>query len=105
MTTTRNSRRTLQGTVHGTEMDKSISVLVERRYAHPKYGKFVRKHKKYLAHDEKNEAEPGDLVEIAATRPLSKRKRWRLVRIVERARFEQGQVPGIEAGRELEAGE
>ena len=70
MTTTRNSRRTFFGTVHSSQMDKSISVLVERRYAHPKYGKFVRKNKKYLAHDENNEAEPGDLVELAATRPL-----------------------------------
>ncbi|QDU68830.1 30S ribosomal protein S17 [Engelhardtia mirabilis] len=82
-TQTRNRRRLLQGVVTSDKMDKSITVLVERRFAHPKYGKFVRSHKKYHAHDELNEAHVGDTVEVAATRPLSKTKRWRLVRILE----------------------
>ena len=79
----RNRRRVLQGVVTSDKMDKSITVLVERRFAHPKYGKFVRSHKKYHAHDEQNEAHVGDTVEVAATRPLSKTKRWRLVRIID----------------------
>lgn len=68
-------------------MDKTITVQIERRFAHAKYGKFVRTHKKYHAHDETNEASVGDLVEIVSTRPLSKIKRWRLVRIVEANRL------------------
>ena len=82
----RNRRRVIQGVVTSDKMDKSITVLVERRFAHPKYGKFVRSHKKYHAHDERNEAHVGDTVEVMATRPLSKTKRWRLVDVVERAR-------------------
>jgi small subunit ribosomal protein S17 len=79
---TRNRRRVLQGIVTSTAMAKTITVLVERTYAHPKYGKFVRRNKKYHAHDEDSTAQAGDVVEIMATRPLSKLKRWRLVRIV-----------------------
>lgn len=81
--TERNRRRALQGTVTSAACSKTITVLVERTFAHPKYGKFVRKHKKYHAHDEDNRAQVGDVVEIMATRPLSKLKRWRLTRIVE----------------------
>ena len=85
MTDSRNARRLLTGTVTTAKGEKTISVSVERTYKHPKYGKYVRKRKKYMAHDEKNEAAVGDTVEIASTRPLSKLKRWRLVRIVEKA--------------------
>ena len=85
MTETRNARRTLIGTVASTKGDKTITVIVERTFKHPKYGKFVRKNKKYHAHDEKNEAGLGDLVEIVSTRPLSKLKRWRLGSIVQAA--------------------
>ena len=80
---TRERRRALVGVVTSDRTDKTITVRVERRFAHPKYGKFVRKHKKYYAHDEKNEAHVGDTVELEATRPLSKTKRWRLVRVLE----------------------
>jgi small subunit ribosomal protein S17 len=66
-------------------MDKSIVVETTRTYRHPKYGKYVCKQKRYLVHDPENSAKRGDMVEIAATRPLSKHKRWRLVRIVDRA--------------------
>ena len=67
-------------------MDKSITVLVERKLRHPIYGKFVKMTKKFMAHDEKNECKVGDSVRIMETRPLSKRKRWRLVEILERAK-------------------
>ena len=67
-------------------MDKSIVILVERKVKHPKYGKFVKKSTKFMAHDEKNECNIGDTVRIMETRPLSKNKCWRLVEIIERAK-------------------
>jgi small subunit ribosomal protein S17 len=67
-------------------MDKSINVLVERKVKHLKYGKFVKKTSKFMAHDEKNECGIGDTVRIMETRPLSKNKCWRLVEIIERAK-------------------
>ena len=67
-------------------MDKSIVILVERKVKHPKYGKFVKRSTKFMAHDEKNEAGIGDTVRIMETRPLSKNKCWRLVEIVEKAK-------------------
>jgi small subunit ribosomal protein S17 len=66
-------------------MDKTIVVSVERRFAHPLYGKQVTRHKKYYAHDEDNAARTGDVVLIAETRPLSKSKRWRLVEVLRKA--------------------
>ncbi len=74
------------GIVSSTKMNKSIVVSVERREKHPKYGKFIKKTKKFMAHDEKNECGVGDTVRIMETRPLSKLKRWRLVQIVEKAK-------------------
>jgi len=68
------------------KMDKSIVVAVERKVKHPKYGKFVKKTTKFVAHDEKNDCQTGDVVKIMETRPLSKTKNWRLVEIVERAK-------------------
>ena len=85
MTETRNARRVLQGIVDSAKGDKTITLFVERTYKHAKYGKYMRKRKKYMAHDEKNEAGVGDTVEVVSTRPLSKLKRWRLVRIIEKA--------------------
>ena len=67
-------------------MDKTITVLIERKIKHPIYGKFMKKSKKFTAHDEKNECNEGDTVKIMETRPLSKKKRWRLVEILERAK-------------------
>ena len=81
----RNNRKTRRGTVVKKSGDKSIVVLVERRYQHPVYGKQLVDAKKYHTHDEKNEAAPGDFVVIQETRPLSKLKRWRLVKIVKSA--------------------
>jgi len=82
----RNMRKTRTGVVVSDKMDKSITVLVERREQHPLYGKFMKVSKKFMVHDEKNEAHPGDTVRIMETRPLSKSKKWRLLEIVERAK-------------------
>ncbi len=82
----RNLRKTKIGTVASNRMDKSITVLVERRMKHPIYGKYLKKSKKFMAHDDKNECNVGDTVKIMETRPLSKRKTWRLVEIIERAK-------------------
>ena len=82
----RNLRKEITGVVSSNSMDKSISVKVERRLRHPLYGKFIRSTKKFMAHDEKNECNVGDVVKIMETRPLSKRKRWRLVEIIEKAK-------------------
>jgi len=77
--------RTVTGRVISNKMDKSITVLVERREKHPIYGKFVTRSTKLHAHDEKNECNEGDLVAIAECRPMSKTKAWRLVEIIEKA--------------------
>jgi len=82
MSESRNKRRSLQGVVVSDAMQETITVRVERRYKHPLYGKFVRSHKKYMAHDAENAAKLGNLVAIVACRPLSKPKRWRLERII-----------------------
>ena len=82
----RNLRKEKIGIVVSNKMNKSISVMVERKVMHPKYGKFVKRSTKFMAHDEKNECGIGDTVRIMETRPLSKNKRWRLVEIIERAK-------------------
>ncbi len=82
----RNLRKERIGIVTSDKMNKSITVTVERRVMHPKYGKFVNLSSKFMAHDEKGEAHVGDTVRITETRPLSKQKRWRLVEVVERAK-------------------
>ena len=82
----RNERKTRVGLVASNKMDKTISVVIERRLQHPIYGKYVKKSKKLIAHDENNECQIGDLVRIMETRPLSRRKRWRLVTILEKAK-------------------
>ena len=80
------NKKTRIGLVTSVKMDKSITVSIERKLRHPIYGKFVKKSKKLMAHDEKNECNEGDLVKIIESRPLSKRKRWRLTEIIERAK-------------------
>jgi small subunit ribosomal protein S17 len=82
----RGRRKSRIGTVVSDKMDKTVVVAVERRYAHPLYGKQVTRTKKYHAHDENNEYHPGDVVRIVETRPLSKLKRWRVVEALERAK-------------------
>lgn len=79
------AQRTLTGTVVSNKMQKTIAVSVERLVKHPKYGKYVRRTTKLLAHDENGECREGDVVDIAECRRLSSRKAWRLVRVVKRA--------------------
>ncbi len=81
----RGSRRRLTGTVVSDKMSKTVVVRVDRVFAHPKFKKVVRRSKKYHCHDENNQAKVGDFVEIRETRPLSKLKRWSLVRILKSA--------------------
>lgn len=81
----RGNRKTRSGVVVSDKMDKTVSVLVERAFPHPVYGKIVRRSKRYLAHDEHNEATAGDRVLLMETRPLSRRKRWRVAAVLERA--------------------
>ena len=80
-----NLTRTLTGKVVSNKMDKSITVLIERRVKHPVYGKYLTKSTKFHAHDENNVCKEGDVVTIAETRPISKTKSWTLVAVVETA--------------------
>ncbi|MDD2288367.1 MAG: 30S ribosomal protein S17 [Bacteroidales bacterium] len=82
----RKLRKERIGTVISNKMEKSIRVIVERKVKHPKYGKFIKKSSKFMAHDENNECNIGDKVRIMETRPLSKNKCWRLIEILERAK-------------------
>ncbi len=82
----RGLRKTRVGVVISNKMQKSIVVVIERKVAHPLYKKYFKKTTKLMAHDEKNECNPGDVVKIMETRPLSARKKWRLVEIVEKAK-------------------
>ena len=82
----RNLRKERIGVVTSDKMEKSIVVSVERKVKHPKYGKFVKKTTRFIAHDENNDCHVGDTVRIMETRPLSKSKNWRMVEIVERAK-------------------
>jgi len=82
----RNFRKERIGVVVSNKMEKSIVIAVQRKEKHPKYGKFLNKTSKFVAHDEKNECNIGDTVKIMETRPLSKNKCWRLVEILERAK-------------------
>ncbi len=81
----RNRRKIRIGVVVSDKSDKTVTVQVERRFAHPLYGKQVRKTKKYQAHDELNEYKVGDMVRMVETRPLSKTKRWRVAELIERS--------------------
>ena len=82
---TRKLVRTLSGRVVSDKMDKTVTVLVERKVMHPLYGKVVRRSQKFHAHDESNECREGDMVLIEETRPLSKSKTWRVSKVVEKA--------------------
>ena len=79
-------KKSRTGVVTSTKMEKTITVSVERRLRHPIYGKYVKKTKKFMAHDEEGVCNEGDLVRIEETRPLSKRKRWSLVEVLEKAK-------------------
>jgi len=79
-------KKSLQGRVVSNKADKTVTVLVERRFKHPLYGKVVTTTKKYLAHDESNEYGEGDTVEIISSRPISKRKAFTVSKLIEKAR-------------------
>lgn len=80
------NRKEKVGLVTSNKMTKTIVVSVQRQIKHPKYGKFIKRTSKFMAHDEKNESNIGDTIRITETRPLSKNKCWRLVEIVEKAK-------------------
>lgn len=86
MEETRSQRKVRAGRVVSDKMDKTIVVAVESRIRHPLYGRIIRRTKKFKAHDETNMAHIGDLVEIMESRPMSREKRWRVARVVERAK-------------------
>lgn len=79
-------RKTLTGVVMSDVNDKTVVIKVERRFPHPKYGKMVRKSKRFMAHDENNSCSMGDTVRIIESRPISKLKRWRVSEIIEKAK-------------------
>jgi len=81
---TKGRRKVRVGTVVSDRMDKTVVVSVERQFAHPLYTKQITRHSKFFAHDEANEFRAGDVVRIEETRPLSKKKRWRVVELLER---------------------
>lgn len=87
MSEQRKSQRTLTGRVVSNKMDKTITVLIERRVTHPLYGKIITRSRKYHAHDENNECQQGDLVMIEECRPMSKTKAWRVAKLVRKARI------------------
>ena len=86
MTEQKKTGRTLTGRIVSDKMNKTVTVLVERRVTHPLMGKVITRSKKYHAHDERNEFHEGDLVQIAETRPLSKTKAWRVAKLVEKSK-------------------
>ena len=82
----RSRRKMFVGNVTSNKMEKTITVVVERRFRHPFYGKYITRSSKLMAHDEKNECGIGDTVRVAEIRPLSRHKRWRMVEIIEKAK-------------------
>jgi small subunit ribosomal protein S17 len=94
----------VEGVVTSDRMDKTVVVSVERQVRHPLYGKIQRRTSKFLAHDEANEAKVGDLVEIVEGRPLSRRKRWAVTRIVRRAVDVRGREAGAPGATAAEPG-
>ena len=91
-------RKQFVGIVVSDKMDKTVVVMVERLVKHPLYGKYIKRRKKYMAHDEHNECKIGDKVLIEETRPLSRRKRWRVKQILEKAKV-------LDLGEASEGGE
>jgi small subunit ribosomal protein S17 len=87
----RKRARTIAGVVTSAKMQKTIVVRIEWLEKHAKYGKFMRRHSRFKAHDENREAKEGDIVAISQTRPLSKTKRWRLVKVIQRAQDQKEQ--------------
>ncbi len=96
--TDKPGKKRFQGVVKSDKMDKTITVTVERLKRHPLYGKYLRRKSTFMAHDPHNEAREGDVVEIESTRPLSRRKRWRLLRIIRRPSAASVELPGSAEG-------
>ena len=92
MTEKKNTRKRAQGVVQSDKMDKTVIVAVTSLVKHPLYGKYMKRVSKHMAHDPQNSAHRGDLVEIESTRPLSRSKRWRVVRVLRRGL--EADVPG-----------
>jgi small subunit ribosomal protein S17 len=104
MTTTRGRRRVQRGRVKSAKQDKTIAVTVSWKKQHPLYGKYIQQKTTLYAHDESNEAAEGDLVELAETRPMSKTKRWRLVKVLHKAAIADSEKTEAEKeGAALEA--
>ncbi len=80
------NRKQLVGVVSSNKMEKTITVKVERQVRHPKYGKFIKKSKKFMAHDPNNECSIGDTVKIEEFRPLSRKKRWTLIEVIQKVK-------------------
>lgn len=99
-----NNRRRLQGRVVSNKMDKTVVVAVDRAKPHPLYGKVVRTTKKFLAHDENNDIKEGDVVQIVESRPLSRRKRWAVELVIERAEVVDAQAKPEQPAAENEEG-
>jgi len=89
MSTQTMTRRTKTGIVVSDAMDKTVAIEIERMVMDPQFKKYIRRKKKFLAHDENGECKKGDLVEIRESRPLSKRKRWRVIRLIKKADLPQ----------------
>ncbi len=83
----RNNRKTLEGVVVSDKMNKTRTITILRRFSHPLYGKVMTRNTKVFAHDENNETKAGDRVQIMSTRPLSRLKRWRITKTIEKARI------------------
>lgn len=84
-----NNRKSMTGTVVSDKMDKTVVIVVEKKFSHPKFKKVVKTTRRFKVHDEKNECRSGDFISISETRPLSKDKRWRLMEIIKKARVEE----------------
>jgi small subunit ribosomal protein S17 len=99
----RGFRKRLQGVVKSDKMEKTVTVTVERLVKHPRYKKYVRRKSTFMAHDPERAAREGDLVEIESTRPLSRRKRWRLVRVLGRGLASRAGIRPSEEAKKTDA--
>ena len=101
-TVDRNRRRVVSGIVTGDKMQKTVKVQIERHVQHPRFGKTLRKYYSCYAHDEKDDAHMGDRVELMETRPMSRLKHWRLVRVITRAAGSKAAAPKADAPKAKE---
>jgi len=102
---TTSRRKRARGVVKSDKMDNTVTVSIERLVKHPRYGKYVRRNSTFMAHNPHDDAHVGDLVEIEMTRPLSRRKRWRVVRVLRRAPVMTVELPETEAPSAVQTSE